>query len=124
MVDQADKPEGKRHNLSYYLSGPYNQSDPSSYFVENGSYLKLREVSLSYTFTQDVMQQIGISDVLRRAEFSVSGRNLLTITPYSGFDPEVSVQSGDGDTQPTNFKVDDFGYPNFRSYTFSLELGF
>jgi len=124
VVDQADKPEGKRHNLSYYLSGPYNQSDPSSYFVENGSYLKLREVSLSYTFTQDVMQQIGISDVLRRAEFSVSGRNLLTITPYSGFDPEVSVQSGDGDTQPTNFKVDDFGYPNFRSYTFSLELGF
>jgi TonB-linked SusC/RagA family outer membrane protein len=124
VVDQSDKPQGQRHNLSYYLSGPYNQSDPSSYFVENGSYLKLREVSLSYTFTQDVLEQIGLASQLRTAEFSVAGRNLITISPYSGYDPEVSVQSGDGDTQPTNFKVDDFGYPNFRSYTFSLELGF
>ncbi len=124
VVDQADKPEGRRHNLSYYLSGPYNQSDPSSYFVENGSYLKLREVSLGYTISQDLLQGIGIGDQLRRAELNLSGRNLVTISPYSGYDPEVSVQSGDGDTQPTNFKVDDFGYPNFRSYTFSLELLF
>ena len=124
VIDQSDQPEGQRHNQSYYLSGPYNQSDPSSYFVENGSYLKLREVSLSYTFTQDVLQQIGLGGSLRTAEFAVSGRNLITITPYSGYDPEVSVQSGDGDTQPTNFKVDDFGYPNFRSFTVSLELGF
>ncbi|PQJ34279.1 hypothetical protein BSZ35_06400 [Salinibacter sp. 10B] len=124
VVDQADEPEGQRHNMSYYLSGPYNQSDPSSYFVENGSYLKLREVSLGYTISQDLLQGVGIGDQLRQAELSVSGRNLFTITPYSGYDPEVSVQSGDGDTQPTNFKVDDFGYPNFRSYTFSLELLF
>ncbi|MFB6278475.1 MAG: SusC/RagA family TonB-linked outer membrane protein [Salinibacter sp.] len=124
VVDQADKPEGKRHNLSYYLSGPYNQSNPSSYFVENGSYLKLREVSVGYTFSNDLLQRIGIGDQLQTAELNVSGRNLFTITPYSGYDPEVSVQSGDGDTQPTNFKVDDFGYPNFRNYTFSLEFKF
>lgn len=122
LVDQADEPEGERHTYGYYQSGVYNTGDPAAFWVEDGSYLKIREISLSYTFGNDLMQSAGIGNVLKSAELSLSGRNLLTFTDYTGYDPEVSVQGGDN--QPTNFRVDDYAYPNFRTYTAEVELVF
>ena len=122
LVDQADKPEGERHTYGYYQSGVYNTGDPSAFWVEDGSYLKIREISLSYTLTPDLLQSAGVGNVLRSAEISLTGRNLFTFTGYTGYDPEVSVQGGDN--QPTNFRVDDYAYPNFRTYTAQVELTF
>ncbi len=122
LVDQADKPEGQRHTYGYYQRGVYNTSDPAAFWVEDGTYLKIREISLSYRFGSNILQSAGIANVLRSAEISVAGRNLFTITDYTGYDPEVSVQGGDN--QPTNFRVDDYAYPNFRTYTAQVELTF
>jgi hypothetical protein len=120
-LDQTDQPEDQRRGADYYINTLYNGASPSSHFVEDGSYVKLREVSLTYRFTPDLLSDVGLGQYLHDAEFSILGRNLLTFTDYDGYDPEVSTDSAD---QPVNYKIDDFAYPNFRTYSASLELRF
>jgi hypothetical protein len=121
-LDQSGRPEGQRHAFPYFESGRYNRGEPNAYFVEDGTFVKIREISLSYNFTPEFIEGIGLSGALYDAKFSVAGRNLFTFTGYDGYDPEVGVQGADN--QPTNFRIDDFAYPNFRNYTASLELRF
>ncbi|MBN2731261.1 MAG: SusC/RagA family TonB-linked outer membrane protein [Balneolaceae bacterium] len=97
--------------------GLYNASNGSSYFVEDASYLKLRELSLSYTLTGDKLGSIG--NYLRDIQFSVVGRNLFTFTDYTGYDPEVALRSN-----ATNFRIDEYAYPNFRTYSGSVRVRF
>ena len=111
--------QGKHINYSNGASTLYNQGNPVDYFVEEGTYMKLREVSLSYTLNKDRLSKIGIDDFVDMVRLRMTGRNLLTVTNYSGFDPEVAIG-----TNPTNFRLDEFSYPNFRSFSFSLEVVF
>lgn len=97
--------------------GLYNGSDALSYYVEDASYIKLREVALSYTLTNDVLGSVG--DYIRDIKLSVVGRNLLTITDYTGYDPEVALR-----TNSTNFRLDEYAYPNFRTFTGSVQVRF
>jgi len=120
QLDQTDRPEGERRPYSYYQT-LYNQASSTSEFVESGTFVKIREISLSYRFTNDLMNQIGLGGTIYDARFSLLGRNLFTFTDYSGFDPEVSTENAD---QPVNYKFDDFAYPNFRTFSASLELRF
>ncbi|NGP77013.1 SusC/RagA family TonB-linked outer membrane protein [Balneolaceae bacterium YR4-1] len=97
--------------------GLYNASNALSHFVEDASYLKLREVSLSYTLTNSNLGKIG--NYLRDVQFSVVGRNLLTFTDYTGYDPEVALR-----TNSTNFRIDEYSYPNFRTFSGSVRVRF
>ncbi len=103
----------------YYAVGFYNGLDPSSYFVEDGSYAKLKELSLNYTFVRDQLQKIGLGG-LNELRLGVIARNLFTITNYSGLDPEVSGLFGD----PFQVRMDWFQYPQFRTYTAVVEIAF
>ncbi|RNC83793.1 MAG: SusC/RagA family TonB-linked outer membrane protein [Balneola sp.] len=86
----------------------------TSYFIEDGSFVKLREVSVSYDLTSMVAQH-GIKNL----RLGVTGRNLLTLTGYEGFDPEVSQANED-----SRFRgVDLFTYPNYRTFSFNVSLG-
>ncbi|MES3631062.1 MAG: SusC/RagA family TonB-linked outer membrane protein [Longimonas sp.] len=118
-LDQTDRPEGERRPASYYQGPLYNQASASSHFVEDASFVKLREVSLSYRFTNDFVNRIGLGGAIHDARVSILGRNLLTFTDYGGFDPEVSTSSA---SQPVNYKFDEFGYPNFRTFSASIEI--
>ncbi len=62
-----------------------NYTSPNSYFVESGSYIKLKNVQLGYTFSDNLMQRIKI----KSCRLFVMANNLFTITKYSGIDPEV-----------------------------------
>ncbi|GAB5407960.1 MAG: TonB-dependent receptor [Balneolaceae bacterium] len=97
--------------------GLYNASDALSYYVEDASYLKLRELSLSYTFDNEMLGSIG--DYVRDIKLAVVGRNLLTFTEYTGYDPEVALR-----TNSTNFRLDEYSYPNFRTFTGSIQIRF
>jgi TonB-linked SusC/RagA family outer membrane protein len=88
-------------------------------YVQNGSYLKLREVSLGYTLPPSVTSSLFGSGI-RYARLSLSGRNLFRITPYRGLDPEVSNFGN----QAIVRNVDVAPFPPSRSYFFSLDLGF
>jgi TonB-linked SusC/RagA family outer membrane protein len=87
-------------------------------YVQDGSYLKLREVSLSYELPPSVVNHLfgGI----RNARLNLSGRNLITISPYPGLDPEVSNFGN----QAIARNIDVAPFPPSRSFFFSIDLGF
>ncbi|PCH75428.1 MAG: hypothetical protein COB98_08970 [Flavobacteriaceae bacterium] len=119
MVDQAGKAAADKKTGSYY-QGLYDVNNNNAFWVEDATYLKLREVSLSYTLREDVLANVagGFFDSIK---FSATGRNLLTFTDYTGWDPEVLQY--DNETQ--QYFAEDLNiYPNTRAYNFSVQLKF
>ena len=88
-------------------------------YVQDGSYLKLREVNLSYNLPESFTSRLFGSSV-RFARLSLTGRNLLRITPYRGLDPEVSNFAN----QAIVRNIDVAPFPPSRSFFFSIDLGF
>src|ERR1700752_3361311 len=79
--------------LGYYGVGFYNGLDPSDYFVEDGSYMKLKELSMHYTLVSSQLAKVGLGRV-PSLRLGLVGRNLLTFSDYGGMDPEVSGLNG------------------------------
>jgi len=95
----------------------------SSRFVEDGSYVRLKNIALGYTLPSTVTDRLNISNV----RLSVSAQNLLTFTNYSGLDPEVSYfgTGGEGAAESNTTNGFDFGnYPTIQSFNFALNLQF
>ena len=86
-----------------------------SWAVEDGSYLKLSNITLGYTFPRKMLSKIGIS----KLRLYATGSNLLTWTKYTGFDPEVCTM-GSGLTPGVDFGA----YPKSRSFVFGINLAF
>lgn len=117
MMDQAGKPENEKKTLDYYKAF-YDVNNFNDFWIEDGTYVKLREASLSMNLRQKDLNKVALG-FMKGIKISLIGRNLLTFTNYSGFDPEV------GTTDGTQIYAYDFmGYPNFRSYSASVELKF
>lgn len=91
-------------------------SKASDRFVESASFLKLTNVMLSYNLPKDLLSKINVKDF----KLYVSGQNLLTLTKYSGFDPE---QNSGGDSN-LNLGWDNKNYPSFRAVTVGLNITF
>ena len=95
---------------------PNNNRRVSDRFLEDGSYLRLKNVTLGYNLPSSLLQQLRLS----KLRFYVSGQNLLTFTDYSGFDPEVST-FGETNTAPgTDFLT----FPQSRTILFGLNVAF
>ncbi len=86
----------------------------TSYYVENGSFLRLRNLQVGYNFPKSVISKVGMSS----ARLYVQGVNLFTISKYSGLDPDLN-NSGD-----TFFGVDEGNYPLVKQYTVGVHIGF
>lgn len=89
----------------------------SDRFVEDGSYMRLRNVELGYDLP---VQKAGIN-WLRNLRIYASGQNLLTFTKYSWWDPEVNSNGGENSTAQG---YDNYSYPTARSFTFGIRAGF
>jgi len=87
-------------------------------YLESTTYLKLRELTLSIDLPQSLVRRFWSGG--RYARVSVSGRNLFTLTPYKGADPEVSNFG----TQQIARNFDVSPYPPSRSFWFSVNMGF
>lgn len=118
-IDQRGKPDAEKKPTTYY-STFYNNFDANEYFVEDGSYLRLRELAVNYAVPKSFMSKLGLGQ-LSNTRIGVVGRNLWTKTDYTGYDPDVS---GPGGGNPFGYRVDYFTYPPFRTFTFMLELGY
>ena len=97
--------------------------DLSSRFVEDGTYLRLKNLAIGYNLPSSTVQSIGLENI----RLSVSAQNLLTFTGYSGLDPEVSFfgTGGESASESNTTQGFDFGnYPTFRSYNFSVNVTF
>ncbi len=91
----------------------------NSQYIEDASYVKLREVSLSYALPNSLLSRVGNGRV-RSARLTFSGRNLVTWTDYSGLDPEVSNFGN----RAVGRNQDVTPFPPSRSFWLGLDLGF
>lgn len=96
----------------------------NSYYVENGSYLRLKNVQLGYTLPVDVIQKVGLS----KLRIYVQAANLFTITNYSGPDPEIGFNPSTTDPNdggsPTAFGIDEGAYPTHREFIIGINLSY
>ena len=88
---------------------PNQNNRVSDRFVENGSYLRLKTISLSYNFPQLWLKKLTIEN----ARLTLSCENVATITGYSGFDPEVGING-----------IDISNYPISRTFNIGLNFNF
>jgi outer membrane receptor protein involved in Fe transport len=88
-------------------------------YVQSGTYVKLREVNLSYNLPDRMVSGL-FGRSIRTARLSLTGRNLLRFTPYRGLDPEVSNFG----RQAIVRNIDVAPFPPSRSFFFSIDLGF
>jgi TonB-linked SusC/RagA family outer membrane protein len=103
---------------SYYWSGPGSGfTGPDEQFIEDASWSRLREVSLSYDLTSDKLKEVA---KIQAAKITFTGRNLLLFTDYTGNDPDQNL-NGSGNN---GFGLDYFQNPSTRTYQFTLNLTF
>lgn len=84
-------------------------------FVQDGSWTRLRELSLGYTFPNEITKQIGLDNL----SFTVTGRNLVLWTDVEGFDPDLNLT---GATRGRGLEY--FTNPATQSYAFTVKFGF
>jgi hypothetical protein len=85
-----------------------------SYFIEDGSFLRLQDVTLGYTLPSQILKKIKLANL----RVFISGYNLWIWTKYTGYDPEVDIQSG------LTPGVDYNRYPRSRNYVFGINVTF
>jgi TonB-linked SusC/RagA family outer membrane protein len=88
-------------------------------YVQDGGYLKLREAALKYTLPRRIVDPL-FSRLVSRVQLGVSANNLLTLSEYAGYDPEVNSFG----TTATNTGSDLFNYPPSRRFLFNLQIEF
>jgi TonB-linked SusC/RagA family outer membrane protein len=86
---------------------------PNSYYIEKGSYLRMKSIEIGYTIPESVMSKIKLSSL----RVYIQALNLFTVTKYSGLDPELG-----GDDRA--FGSDTGNYPLVKTYVFGLNLNF
>ncbi|SEO64347.1 TonB-linked outer membrane protein, SusC/RagA family [Flavobacterium sp. CF108] len=92
----------------------------TSRFVYDGSYIRLKNISLGYSLDEKVVSKFGLS----KLRFYISAQNLWTITDYPGTDPETSYLNDNNSRSNTNLGLDYGGYPNVRTFTMGLNVKF
>ncbi|MBE9488255.1 MAG: TonB-dependent receptor [Bacteroidetes bacterium] len=108
-------PENTNTNVPKATINNYNDNNrESDRYLENGDFIRLRQIQIGYTLPISATQKISIDKV----RFYVSGENLFTWTNYSGIDPEFSRSS------LTNAGVDRLIYPFTKSYVFGVQVTF
>ena len=117
MMDQYGKEDYLKKTIEYYKIF-YMTNEQNQFWVEDGSYLKLRELSVSYSVPSKALKGF-LNGTIKGIKLSLIGKNLYTMSTYTGYDPEVGTTNG---TQ--YFSYDFMGYPNFKEYSASLELKF
>lgn len=85
-----------------------------SYFIEDGSFLRLQDITIGYSLPNKIISKLKMS----RLRFYVSATNLFLITGYSGYDPEVDIQTG------LTCGMDYNRYPRSRSFVFGANITF
>ena len=98
----------------YTWADTNNNYRVSDLYIENGSYVRLRNIQIGYTLPSSVLEKIGSS----QWRFYISAENLLTITSYTGADPEIGAMSS------FDIGIDRAVYPQARTFRFGTSLTF
>lgn len=111
-----------RNFMESALSDPTALGEPAIYssrWIEDGSFVRLQNLTVGYTF--DLPARLGAG---RAARVYLSGDNLLLLTDYTGYDPEVFVRAGNGITGTASRGIDYLTYPRARTFTGGTRITF
>ncbi len=118
-VLNAWTPENRSNTQPRAIASTVGNNDfASDFFVEDGSYVRLKNLQIGYNLPQQSLEKLG----LRKARIYFAGQNLITITNYLGFDPEVGVSTSPNATNALGF--DNLRYPQAKTYTIGVQFGF
>ena len=115
FIDELNAWTPTHTNTDVPMVSRSNPPEVSSRWVEDGSYIRLKNLSLGYNFSDIIVQKLKIT----KLRVYISAQNLLTITKYSGYDPEVSYQDSNH-----NYGLDYGSYPSSKLYTLGVDITF
>lgn len=98
------------------INDPNDNDAWSSRYIESGSYLRLKSISLGYTFPTKLIKKIGLSNL----RLTLNATNLFTITGYDGYDPEIGVSTASANV----YGLDNGRYPSPTTVSFGLNASF
>lgn len=113
------KKSGDVAKLPRLNSGDATSQQVSSYFIEDGSYMRIKNIQLTYTIPSSVLKKIGLST----AQIYVQGQNLFTITKYTGLDPDINLRNSGNNNQDIHMGIDEGAYPVAKSYLVGVRIG-
>jgi TonB-dependent starch-binding outer membrane protein SusC len=124
-VLNAWTPTNTNTDIPRAVSGdPNHNTRTSDRFIENGSYLRLKNLSIGYSIPQDAIKGLT-GNVVSNLRIYVSSQNLFTITKYTGYDPEIGIRPANGNTQGQLTQGIDYGqYPQARTLMAGIQIGF
>lgn len=102
------------------LDDPNNNIRPSDYYVDNASFVRLKNLKVGYTMPQSIASKLKMD----RIYFYLQGQNLFTISGYEGIDPEVGLQSYSSESRNLDMGVDRGIYPLARTFTLGVNVSF
>ncbi len=120
MLEDSWRPGKTDAKLPQLRSNDNISSNPSTYYLEPGSYLRVKNIQLSYNLPKGLMSRLGLSNAM----VYVQGQNLFTATKYSGLDPEVNLRDSGGTGNDRHIGVDEGAYPVSKSMLVGLNLAF
>lgn len=102
------------------LDDPNNNIRPSDYYIDNASFVRLKNLKVGYTLPQGIVSKLKMD----RIYFYLQGQNLFTISGYEGIDPEVGLQSYSSESRNLDMGVDRGIYPLARTFTLGVNVSF
>ncbi|MDQ6480371.1 TonB-dependent receptor [Dyadobacter sp. LHD-138] len=120
MLYNSWKKSGDDAKLPRLNSGDATSQQVSSYFLEDGSYFRIKNIQLTYTLPSALLKKVKIAS----AQVYLQGQNLLTFTKYTGLDPDINLRRSGNDNEDKHLGVDEGAYPVAKSYLVGVRFGF
>lgn len=119
MLYDSWRPDNPNAILPILDANDAQSGVPSTYFIEDGSYMRLKNLQLGYTFPTSILSRLGLNQLRIYGQL----QNLFTITNYSGLDPEVNLRNFNSGSD-REIGVDQGVYPTPKGVLFGLSAGF
>ena len=119
MLNDSWRPGKTDAKLPMLRSGDAASSVPSTYFLEDGSYLRVKNIQLGYNLPLKWISKAGMSS----AHIYIQGQNMFTFTKYTGLDPEINLR-GYGAGNDRQLGVDEGAYPAAKNVLFGVNVSF
>lgn len=97
---------------------------PSDWWLESGAYIRLRNITIGYALPHNIINRIAGANTFTGIRIYIAAQNLFTITKYSGYDPELSTQSGVQNPYIFTRGIDEGTLPQPRTFMAGIQLGF
>ncbi len=119
MKDNSWRPGKTDAKLPQLRSNDVISSNPSTYYLEDGSYFRMKNIQLSYKLPESLLRKVGVE----MFQVYLQAQNMFTITKYTGLDPEINLR-GYGANNDRHMGVDEGAYPAAKTFLIGANLSF